>query len=219
MPPTTIQEIKDILKEVAELQRESREELKESREQFKESREQFKESREQFKESRKEINDLSEQLDKSKALIDASNKRLDELQSLFTTQWGKLMESLVEGDLIRLLNERNIQVHDLYRRREGRKNGINYELDIVAHNGGEIVIVEVKTTLRVKHVKKFIALLKNIRDMLPEYKSYKVYGAVAYLRAEEESETFAARQGLLVIRATGDSAAITNDKDFKPLAF
>ena len=46
-----------------------------------------------------------------------------------------------------------------------------------------------------------------------------IYGAVAYLRAEEEANKYAERQGLFVIRATGDSASIINKKDFKPTAF
>ena len=37
---------------------------------------------------------------------------------------------------------------------------------------------------------------------------------VAYLRAEEASNQYAGRQGLFVIRAAGDSAAITNAKGF-----
>lgn len=55
--------------------------------------------------------------------------------------------------------------------------------------------------------------------MLPEYKNFKVYGAVAYLRAEEESEVYAERQKLFAIRATGDSAAIINAPSFTPKAF
>ena len=35
-----------------------------------------------------------------------TDKRIREAFDLFTSQWGKLVESLVEGDLIRTLNER-----------------------------------------------------------------------------------------------------------------
>ncbi len=92
------------------------------------------------------------------------------LQDLFEGQWGKLMESLVEGDLVRLLDKRGIQVNDTSTRRKGSRNGEHYEFDIIAHNGEEIVIVEVKTTLQVGPVKKFIKRLHRAKDYLPECK-------------------------------------------------
>ena len=36
---------------------------------------------------------------------------MDKLGELFNGQWGKLMESLVEGDLVGLLQQRGIAVH------------------------------------------------------------------------------------------------------------
>jgi len=60
---------------------------------------------------------------------------------------------------------------------------LNFEFDIIAHNGEEIVIVEVKTTLRVGLVKKFIKRLHRAKYYLPEYGAYRVFGTVAYLRA------------------------------------
>ena len=47
-------------------------------------------------------------------------KCINKLDELFTTQWSKLIESLVEGDLHRLLNEWGIAVHDTAERRKGK---------------------------------------------------------------------------------------------------
>ena len=38
------------------------------------------------------------------------SREIQKAQNLFTTQWGRLMESLVEGDLVRLLQERGLQI-------------------------------------------------------------------------------------------------------------
>ena len=38
-----------------------------------------------------------------------TDRRLKKLDDLFTGQWGKLIETLVEGDLIKLLKEKNIR--------------------------------------------------------------------------------------------------------------
>ena len=54
---------------------------------------------------------------------------------------------------------------------------------------------------------------------MPEYAERRIYGAVAYLKAYQESEVRAERLGLFVIRATGSSASITNRAGFTPRAF
>ena len=81
------------------------------------------------------------------------------------------------------------------------------------------MVVEVKTTLRVKHVKEFLWELDQFTEWLPEYRDRRVYGAVAYIKVVEEAEKYAARQGLFVIRATGSNASIINPAGFKPKCF
>jgi len=51
----------------------------------------------------------------------------------------------------------------------GSRDGESYEFNIIAHDGEEVVIVEVKTTLRVRRVEKFIERLHRAKRYLPEY--------------------------------------------------
>ncbi len=129
------------------------------------------------------------------------------------------MESLVEGDLMPILQHRGIKITQTSTRRKGSFGGKNFEFDIIAHNGGEIVLVEVKTTLKPDDVKDFVKKLDPAKTWLPEYRNFKICGAVAYLQANSAAPEFAQTQGLLVIRATGNSAAIINEADFVPKAF
>jgi hypothetical protein len=145
-----------------------------------------------------------------------TDKKLNKLEYLFTSQWGKLIESLVEGDIITLLNQRGIEVTDTLKRRAGCRDGINYEFDIIAINGNEIVIVEVKTTLRPEDIRDFLKKLKQAKNWMPEYSDKKIYGAVAFLTEDSGTSSLAERKGLFVIRATGDSACIVNRNDFVP---
>ena len=71
-----------------------------------------------------------------------------------------------------------------------------WEFDIVAINGAEVVVVEVKTTLRVPDVDRFIGRLNEFPELMPEYASRRIYGAVAYLKAYQESDVRAERLGL-----------------------
>ncbi|MCZ0932659.1 MAG: hypothetical protein OXJ52_05870 [Oligoflexia bacterium] len=190
-----------------------------------------------IKETQKNIKNLSVETDKlrdsQKKLSAETNKQIKETnqglketneglkkaKGLFETQWGKLMESLVEGDLVNILNEKGIAVKNTYMNIKSKFEEDQYEYDIVAGNGAEKVVVEVKTTLRVKHVKQFLEDITKFRGRLSVSKNKTIYGAVAYLRVEEEAEKFAEKNGLFVVRATGDSASIINKKDFKPKVY
>ena len=98
-------------------------------------------------------------------------------------------------------------------------DGKQYEFDIIVHNGDEIIVVEVKTTLDVDDVKHFIEKLKCFKKVFPEYADKKIYGAVAYIVADAGSDKYSENKKLFVIKATGDSAFIVNARDFKPRSF
>jgi Holliday junction resolvase len=146
-----------------------------------------------------------------------TDKKLRQLESLFVGHWGKLVESLVRGDLVNLLQKKGIKVERTSQRESAFYDGREFEFDIIAKNGTEIVVVEVKTTLKVNAVKKFIEELRVFKNAMPEYANKKLYGAVAYLNVEEEAEKYAEKKGFIVIRATGSSASIINKDAFKPV--
>ncbi len=148
-----------------------------------------------------------------------TEKKTRELENLFTGQWGKLIESLVEGEIIKLLQEKGINVKNLFTRSRNQNGNYGAEYDIVAIDGNEIVVVEVKTTLQTQHIPYFKTKLNEFKTWFPAYQNYNVYGAVAFLREDSHADLFAERQGLFVIRATGNSAKIINKDDFKPQIF
>ena len=148
-----------------------------------------------------------------------TDRRLRGLDELFNGQWGKLMEALVEGDLVRLLQQRDIAVHHTVTNPRQNYGERRWEFDIVAINGEEVVVVEVKTTLRVPDVDRFVGRLHEFPELMPEYAGRRIYGSVAYLKAYQESDVRAERLGLFVIRATGSSASITNRQEFTPRTF
>lgn len=148
-----------------------------------------------------------------------TDRRLRRLDNLFNSQWGKLIEALVEGDLVKLLRQRGIDVHSTFSNHKAEYGGRHWEIDVVALNAGEAVMVEVKTTLKVRHVDHFLETLRNCQAVMPVVAGKRVYGAVAYLKADEASDRYAEGHGLYVIRATGSSASITNPEPFRPRTF
>jgi len=102
---------------------------------------------------------------------------------------------------------------------ESRRGGRHFEVDLLAVNGREVVVVEVKTTLRSEGVTKFLSKLSEFLDWCAEYRGRRILGAVAYLDGAESVTKYAERSGLFVIRATGNSASILNEPGFEPRAF
>ena len=152
-----------------------------------------------------------------------TDRQIRKNEGSFNDRWGKLVESLVAGKLVHLLQGRGIEVERHFERLSGNVTGEDgvkryREFDIVAANGKEAVVVEVKTSLTNRKTNEFLENLKVFRDCLSGYRDKIIYGAVAYLRAEDEAQVYAESQGLFVI-AAGDSARIVNSKSFKPKVF
>ena len=189
--PATPEEIWEILRQVAIRQKEGEEALKEARKERRELREQMEET----------------------------DRRLRRAEGLFTSQWGRLMESLVEGDLVKLLRERNVEVDVVSSRIRLSRDPKQREVDLFAANGEEAVAVEVKSTLKPEHVTDFLELLDELPNLFRGYRARRLYGAVAYLKADAGTVRYAMRKGLLVIRATGSSASIVNEPGFEPRLF
>ena len=198
---------------------EIREIQKENSQQIRELRASQKDTDQQIKELRASQKETSQQIAKTERMIQKIGGR-------FNARWGQLVESLVEGKLSRILRERGIQViqtHPNVKREVTNEKGHiieRKEFDIIAVNGKEVVLVEVKTVLTRKEVGIFLdRYLKDFKRYFPEYKDKVLYGAVAFLRSEEEADTVSEEKGLFVIKATGDSAHIINKEGFKPKAF
>ena len=189
--PATPEEIWNILRELAESQQETDRRMQETDRRMQET-------------------------DRHMQETDLRLRRLDEL---FNGQWGKLMESLVEGDLVHLLNQRGIAVDHTLANPKKNYGERRWEFDILAVNGEQVVVVEVKTTLKVADVDYFVERLQEFPELMPEYDDRRAYGAVAYLKADGSVTVHAGRQGLYVIRATGSSASITNPEGFTPRTF
>ena len=177
----------------------------------------FKETDARFKETDRRLDKLFEE---TRDQIKATDEEIKRLSGLFTGQWGKLIESLAESGLLEQLQSRGIKVTGLSRRLTNRKNGHHIELDFLLTNDTEVVLGEVKTTLKSNDVQSFIKKLGEFLYFYPYYNGFKVYGAIIGLRLEEESEIYAYRQGLFVFKVGGEGMLqLLNDDKFTPKDF
>ena len=219
-------EIWSILKEVSVDHKEAKQEMKEIRASQKELSASQKELSVSQKETDQQIKKFSEELSSSQKELSASQKetneqmkrtdaRIDKVIGDWGNRWGKLGENLVKGSLVQRLNERDIKVERIL---TNAKVGW-LEFDIIAINGKEIVVVEVKATLDPADVDKFSENMKKFTTLWPEFKDRIIYGAMAFLmKANRQADSLAQKQGFFVISATGD-VIIQNDQDFKAKDF
>ena len=162
------------------------------------------------------------------------NDSLKEANGNFNNKWGHFFENLLVGDLVKLLNKWNIKVDRIIQRFVlKRPDGtISAEYDLMAINGKEIVLVEVKTTLSKDDVGRFLKKLKEFKGLCREYKDKTLYGAVAYMSIKNpdyskkfkdlSSSDMAQDKGLFLIKSPGgatDVSTIANKKGFKPTEF
>lgn len=190
---------------------------RETDERFRETDERFRKTDERFRKTGEKLRETDEMLGKR---IGETTANLQRLEGLFGSQWGRLIEALVEPGALRLFRERGVDVHRTHRRSESQVNGDNMEVDLILEDESEVVVVEVKSALKVWHVDELLEDLARFTYFFPKYAGYHLYGAVAALSFDEEADRYAYRKGLFVVGVTGDGLVqILNDPSFSPRDF
>jgi hypothetical protein len=136
-----------------------------------------------------------------------------------TTRWGRFVEEMVEPAVVKLFQERGIDVTQTMSRLKSQRPGAAMEIDIVAVNGSELVAVECKSRLSKDDVNDFVTRLQRFKLAFPQFRDFQVYGAVAGIEIDQGIDAYAYRQGLFVIKQSGDTVKIINDVQFQPVDF
>ncbi|ROI12840.1 DUF3782 domain-containing protein [Microcystis aeruginosa FACHB-524] len=147
-----------------------------------------------------------------KRTVERTSKAVDSL----TTRWGRFVEELVEPAVLRLFQEKGIDIKEVYPRARVKRQGIAMEIDILAVDDTDLVVVECKSRLSQDDVDEFIEKLTRFKIAFPHYKNYRAYGAVAGIEINEGVDRYAYKKGLFVIKPSGDTVAIINDANFQP---
>jgi hypothetical protein len=207
--PVTIQDIYDLFKA-------SQADLQASRQEFDR----------RMAESDRRAAEADRRAAEAKAEADRRMERLEELSANASREvgrlgdrWGTFVENMVEPAVLRLFQERGIEISRTFRRAKSTRPEARMEIDILAIDGDAAVAIEVKSRLAQPDVDDFCEKLQKFRLAFPEYASHQVYGAVAAIEFVQEIDRYAYRQGLFVIRQCGDSVELANDKGFQPRAW
>jgi len=186
----------------------------------------FERTEAQFAEFQKEADRRSAEADRRR---EEANRTMEELKKQvqettkavnnLTTRWGRFVEEIVEPAVVRLFQERGIDVTQTMSRLKSKRPGAAMEIDIVAVNGSELVAVECKSRLSRDDVDDFVSRLQRFKVAFPQFREFRVYGAVAGIEIDQGIDVYAYRRGLFVIKQSGETVKIINDAQFQPLGF
>ena len=213
-------EVHQKFKELAESRQKSSSEVDQKFKELAESREKGSAEVDQ------EFKELAESREKSSLEVDQTLKELaDDRKKLQKTldkfigesghQWGKFIETLTNTGAINLLKKQGIQV-EMTSTHVKDESHYQYEIDVLAVNGKEMVAIEAKKHLRKRDVDDAIKRFKRFKQYNKEALQKILYGAVAYLDCEKGTNLYAEQKGLFVLQVTGNSAVMNNSQGFKP---
>ena len=194
----TIEDIRAILKELAQSQQElsqSQQELSQSQQELSQAQ---KETDKQIKETDKQINRVSKQ-------IGELGNRL-----------GEFVEWQVRPAVVRLFQERGIDVHEFHPGISVKRDNEGLEIDLLVVNDTDAILVEVKSKLTQRDVDEHLQRLAKFKRLMPRFRDVKALGAVAAMIVPNEVASYGCRQGLFVLVQSGENVIILNDAEFTP---
>ena len=133
-------------------------------------------------------------------------------------QWGSIAEYLVAGDFACILKDRfDLTIDHSAPSLKGSYQGKEWEVDAFAANGDIALVGEVKLTLTIEAIDKFINNnLSNFHRYMPLYRDRKIYGLIAFVKMdrgkEREITEYVHSLGLLLVKAIDNTFRLLSPK-------
>jgi hypothetical protein len=235
---TTVEDILALFREAEQRLRENeriaREDRAETERLFREHERLRNEERAEAERLRKEAERLSKEAERRREQERAEAERLRAQERAETERFlrdlgkqlgalgnrlGDFVEEMVAPTLVSLLQERGIAVTQVSRRTSSKRQGAAMEVDLLAVNDTDVVAVEVKSRLSDDDVRRQLERLGKFKMAFPQYRGYRVLGAVAAMVVPDEIGRQAQDAGLFVLAPSGEAMRILNDEAFEPKAW
>lgn len=159
---------------------------------------------------------LQEETTATRQLLRQQNEQFNEQMGKLGNRLGEFVEWQVRPAVVRLFQERGIDVHEFYPEASARRGGEAIEIDLLVVNTTQAVLVEVKSKLTQADVDEHLERLSKFKRLMPRYSDVRAMGAVAGMVIPDDVARYAYRQGLFVLTQSGDSVVILNDAKFMP---
>jgi len=159
--------------------------------------------------SQQELSLAQKETDKQ---INRVSKQLGELGN----RLGEFVEWQVRPAVVRLFQERGIDVHEFHPGISVKRDNEGLEVDLLVVNDTDAILVEVKSKLTQRDVDEHLQRLAKFKRLMPRFRDVKALGAVAAMIVPDEVASYAYRQGLFVLVQSGENVIVLNDAGFTP---
>ena len=163
---------------------------------------------EMFRETREQMKETDRRIKETDRIVKRTSKLVGDLGSRI----GKIVENMVKGDIVAKFQAFDYEIDDYCEKKKFNNHnlGIHGEIDLFLENGDIAILIEIKTTLETKDVRKHIDRLEKFRRYVDAKGVDKRHfiGAVAGAVIEGEAEEFAHENGIYVIVQSGKAVDI-----------
>ena len=187
----------------------SQQELSQSQQELSQSQQELSQAQQELSQAQKETDKQIKETDKQ---INRVSKQIGELGN----RLGEFVEWQVRPAVVRLFQERGIDVHEFHPGISVKRDNEGLEIDLLVVNDTDAILVEVKSKLTQRDVDEHLQRLAKFKRLMPRFRDVKALGAVAAMVVPNEVASYGCRQGLFVLVQSGENVIILNDAEFTP---
>ncbi|BAQ64679.1 NERD domain-containing protein [Geminocystis sp. NIES-3709] len=217
---TTSEEVWQLLKELIEAQKETDRRFQQTERLLKENAQEtdhrFQEIKDSFAETNQRFQETDRRFRETERLLKEQSKKTDEQIGKLGNRLGEFVEWQVRPAVVRLFQERGIDVHEFFPDVSVKRATGGLQIDLLVVNETEAILVEVKSKLSQTDVDEHLERLGKFKELMPRYGDVNALGAVAGMIVPDDIGSYAYRKGLYVLAQSGENVVILNDKKFKP---
>lgn len=166
--------------------------------------------------SQQELSQAQKETDKQIKETDKQINRVSKQIGELGNRLGEFVEYQVRPAVVRLFQERGIDVHEFHPGLSVTRDHEGLEIDLLVVNDADAILVEVKSKLTQRDVDEHLQRLAKFKRLMPRFRDVKALGAVAAMVVPDEVTSYAYRQGLFVLVQSGENVIILNDAEFTP---
>jgi len=156
--------------------------------------------------------------EREKRESDEAFKKLREELGKLGNRLGEFVEYMVKPAVLRLFQERGIDVHEIYHDLSAKWPEGEAQVDLLVMSDTTGVVVEAKSKLNQDDVDEHIERMDKFKLLFRDrdYTKVKLMGAVAGMVIPDNVAKYAYRKGFFVLAQSGENVTILNDKKFSP---
>lgn len=175
----------------------------------------------QFKETDRQIQATERQLRESKLEVDRQLKELRVEIGGIGNKFGSFTEGMALPAIEKILHN-EFGLERFHPNAKSLKGDRTLEIDVLGYSNGtlnQVVVVEVKSHLRLRDIKQVLQILKEFPEFFPEHADKKLYGMIAAVAVNKETRQQVIEAGLYLGRIHDDQFKLTVPHDFVPKCF